>query len=93
MFKINIKYIRGPEKRQKTPACGSSYNIPTNKKVDKKLAAGGVLFGAGWGIGGICPGPAVVALASAPSVPLAVWIFSMMVGMTVNKYLPQSIFD
>ena len=33
------------------------------------------------------------ALACTPSVPLAAWIFAMAVGMTINKYLPQKIFE
>ena len=48
------------QKQQKMPACSLTYNIPNNKTIDKKLVAGGVLFGAGWGLGGICPGPAIV---------------------------------
>lgn len=42
------------------PVSCPTYNVPTNTNVDKKLIVGGALFGAGWGLGGICPGPAVV---------------------------------
>lgn len=34
--------------------------IPTNQTIDKKLVTGSLLFGIGWGLAGICPGPALV---------------------------------
>jgi len=46
-------------KRQK-PVFGEKLNIPSNKKIDLKLVMGAALFGLGWGLGGICPGPAMV---------------------------------
>ncbi|GIL62605.1 hypothetical protein Vafri_16786 [Volvox africanus] len=38
-----------------------TFQIPTSSVIDTKLLAGGVIFGAGWGLAGICPGPALVA--------------------------------
>ena len=43
---------------------GAPIDIPANKTVDRRLITGGLLFGVGWGIGGFCPGPALVALSS-----------------------------
>ena len=48
------------------PACERKFSIPTNKTVDKKLITGGLLFGAGWGLAGLCPGPAIVSAAASP---------------------------
>jgi uncharacterized membrane protein YedE/YeeE len=48
-----------------SPLIASSYALPTSSVVDWKLTTGAVLFGAGWGLTGICPGPAVVGLAGA----------------------------
>ena len=45
----------------------AKWNIPTRSDVDAKLIAGAVIFGAGWGLAGVCPGPAIVGLASAVS--------------------------
>lgn len=39
------------------PVLAEKYSIPTNKTIDLKLVSGGVLFGIGWGLGGMCPGP------------------------------------
>ena len=55
------------------------------KPMKKGLVIGGLLFGAGWGLGGICPGPAIVSMAMVPSPALAAWVASMVVGMYVNK--------
>ena len=63
------------------PACTKSFSIPKNKKLDKKLVAGGVLFGAGWGLAGLCPGPAIVSMAARPTIGCAAWIVSVMAGM------------
>lgn len=42
-------------------ACSSSFSLPTKTAIDARLLAGAVVFGAGWGLGGICPGPGLVA--------------------------------
>lgn len=59
---------------------GGHMELPVNTVIDRRLLAGGMLFGVGWGIGGFCPGPALVALSS--GLPAA-WVFviTMLVGM------------
>ena len=42
----------------KNPLLGAKLEIPTNKVIDMKLVAGASIFGIGWGVGGLCPGPA-----------------------------------
>jgi len=44
------------------PVLGMSFSMPGKKDLDKKLILGAVLFGMGWGLAGICPGPSLVAL-------------------------------
>ncbi len=67
-------------KRLKNSLMGMPMNLPTNTRIDKQLLIGALLFGAGWGIGGFCPGPAVVAAASLATDGL-VFIAAMLVGM------------
>lgn len=50
--------------KTKKPACSSSFSLPTKTAVDARLLAGAAVFGAGWGLGGICPGPGLVAAAA-----------------------------
>jgi len=50
-------------KNKKKPLFSSNFLISSNKEVDKKLIIGSVLFGGGWGLVGLCPGPAITSLA------------------------------
>ena len=45
------------------PLLGGVFRRPALTKIDLRLLAGSALFGVGWGLGGLCPGPAVVTLA------------------------------
>ena len=67
-------------KRRKTSLLGMPMNLPASTQLDKKLLLGAVLFGAGWGIGGFCPGPAVVAAASLATDGL-IFVAAMLAGM------------
>ena len=65
---------------------GLSMQIPTNRAIDKRLALGSVVFGIGWGLAGICPGPAIVLL-GAGSIKGAVFVSSMLMGMGIYQLL------
>ena len=43
--------------RRKRPLCGDKMHLPTANHIDKRLVGGALLFGIGWGLAGICPGP------------------------------------
>ncbi|KUM39648.1 DUF6691 family protein [Pseudomonas sp. EpS/L25] len=53
--------------------------LPAAQRIDRRLLAGAALFGIGWGLAGICPGPAVVLLGSA-SPHGALFLLAMLVG-------------
>ena len=59
---------------------GAAIDWPTFTTIDRRLRVGGVLFGAGWGLGGFCPGPALVAFASGFG-PALWFVPAMLVGM------------
>lgn len=65
---------------------GHPLDIPGNRTVDRKLVAGGWLFGTGWGLGGFCPGPALVS--ASQGLPQA-WLFlaAMLLGMVLHDKL------
>lgn len=62
---------------------GARMEIPTVTTIDARLIGGGVLFGIGWGIGGFCPGPALVALGSGMT-EAAIFVAAMLAGMLVH---------
>ena len=53
----------------------------TLTRYDAKLAVGGLMFGAGWGLAGLCPGPAIVSAAARPTGKLLAWLGAVAVGM------------
>ena len=63
-------------------------DIPTSRVIDARLIVGGVLFGAGWGIGGFCPGPALVAMSSGLG-SAAVFVIAMLAGMAAHDRFLQ----
>lgn len=62
---------------------GAAMEIPRSTAIDTRLLAGGVLFGIGWGIAGLCPGPAIVS-AGAGSAAALVFVGAMLAGMGVH---------
>jgi uncharacterized protein len=65
---------------------GASMDIPSNTVIDRPLVLGGMLFGAGWGVAGFCPGPALVAAGSGSLHALG-FVAAMLIGMTVHDRL------
>ncbi|MEY4059023.1 MAG: hypothetical protein RL551_262 [Pseudomonadota bacterium] len=65
---------------------GGALHIPTRRDVSKPLVIGSLIFGAGWGIAGFCPGPAIVAL-GAGHLKAFVFILAMLAGMWIcNRF-------
>jgi hypothetical protein len=67
-------------KKRTTTFFGGALRLPTNMDMDKKLVIGSLLFGAGWGLAGFCPGPAVVSMADGQPRAM-VFVVAMLVGM------------
>lgn len=67
-------------RRRERPVAGTAYNVPESTRIDRPLLGGAVLFGAGWGLAGICPGPAVVDLVLAPAATLP-FVLAMLAGI------------
>ncbi|HID7485932.1 TPA: DUF6691 family protein [Morganella morganii] len=69
-------------KKRKKTVCGTPVELPVNSKIDKRLLTGAVLFGLGWGLAGICPGPGIV-LSGMLSIKGLVFTASMIAGMVI----------
>lgn len=68
-------------KPRNAPISSERFCLPKNKQIDRRLILGAVIFGLGWGLAGICPGPALASLTIGNS---DVWIFviAMALGLT-----------
>ncbi len=73
-------------KRQRSAWSGDAIDLPTSTVIDRRLLIGGLLFGAGWGIGGYCPGPALVSAGSGSSAGL-LFVGAMLAGMALHDRL------
>jgi hypothetical protein len=66
-------------RRRSAPAFAAEFNEPEFNRVDTPLVAGAVLFGIGWGMSGICPGPAISLIAFWPD-NLGIFLLAMFAG-------------
>ena len=72
-------------KNKNKPFFSSSFQLTTSKKIDSKLIFGSSLFGIGWGMIGLCPGPAISSIAFLQ--PLSIlFIFSMIAGFYISIF-------
>ena len=63
---------------------GNQIDLPKKQKLDKKIIIGASLFGVGWGLVGLCPGPAIAAIATFDPI-IIVFLLSMAAGVLVKK--------
>jgi uncharacterized membrane protein YedE/YeeE len=69
------------------PLLAGSFAIPTHRDIDIRLMSGAAIFGIGWGLVGLCPGPAISGL-SLGRWEVYLFMFAMLLGMTVHRYGP-----
>ena len=67
---------------------GGALHLPKSNDIDRRLVVGGLVFGAGWGLAGFCPGPALVSL-GAGQPQAAVFVIAMLAGMAVFELLER----
>lgn len=65
------------------PLLGGAFQVPTRRDIDGRLLAGALLFGIGWGIAGLCPGPALAGL-STGMWQFLVFVPAMLAGMALH---------
>jgi uncharacterized protein len=76
--------------RRTTTLLGSAMALPGNRTIDRRLIIGSLTFGIGWGLAGICPGPAVVLLGSA-SIKGLVFFAAMLLGMLLFSWRERGV--
>ncbi|GAA0753025.1 DUF6691 family protein [Ideonella azotifigens] len=73
---------------QQASLLGEPMRLPEARQIDRRLVLGSLLFGVGWGLAGLCPGPALVAL-GAGSGPAALFVLAMLGGMGLFEWLER----
>lgn len=77
-------------KGRKSPLFDAKFHLPTRKDIDLRLVLGAVVFGAGWGLGGFCPGPGLTSAAGGSATALA-FVGAMTVGMLLENALTRAL--
>lgn len=68
--------------KKKAPIFAPAFQVPARSKINARLVIGAAIFGVGWGMSGICPGPAIVSLSMFSSESL-LFVVSMFLGMGI----------
>ncbi|WP_417613603.1 DUF6691 family protein [Parasphingorhabdus sp.] len=66
------------------PLADAHFSLPATTLIDRKLTIGAILFGTGWGISGLCPGPGLADLAINPFPALA-FVAALLAGMLAHR--------
>ncbi len=75
-------------RRRSTTALGGVMHLPDARAIDRRLVLGSLVFGAGWGLAGFCPGPGLVSMAAGQSKAL-VFVLAMLAGMAVFELVQR----
>lgn len=73
-------------RKRQSSVLGVPLPPPPSREIDRKLIIGSVLFGIGWGLAGLCPGPSIAALSFGGS-GLYVFVAAMLTGMVVAPFV------
>jgi len=82
-FSLGYFFIIKPRNK---PVLAPQFFIPERRVIDSKLMIGAIVFGIGWGISGICPGPAVTNILTF-NPKIAIFILFMLIGMISAKII------
>ncbi|RCK53818.1 hypothetical protein TH25_00035 [Thalassospira profundimaris] len=67
-----------------TALLGGNISLPTKRTIDRPLIIGSLIFGVGWGLAGLCPGPAISALSYLQLEPF-LFVVAMLAGMIIQR--------
>lgn len=75
-------------RRRSHSLLGAPMQLPSARRIDRRLVIGSLLFGVGWGVAGFCPGPALVGLGMGADKAL-VFVAAMLAGMGLFEWLER----
>jgi uncharacterized membrane protein YedE/YeeE len=78
----------GWSRKMPSPLLAPDFSLPKRSDLDARLILGAAIFGAGWGLGGFCPGPALTSLASG-ALPVFIFVIAMGIGMYLHTWMTE----
>ncbi|GIU47312.1 YeeE/YedE family protein [Shewanella algidipiscicola] len=72
------------------PVFDKCYHLPSKRAIDAPLVIGSALFGLGWGMIGICPGPSIVNLAHL-DLPMVLFVVAMIAGAYIGRQMNRTL--
>ncbi|MGN6375511.1 MAG: DUF6691 family protein [Sphingomonas sp.] len=75
-------------RRLDAPVAAPEFTVPTTNPITPRLIGGAMLFGIGWGIAGLCPGPAIADLALRP-LEAGVFVVAMLAGFALHRLVDR----
>jgi uncharacterized protein len=72
--------------KRKSPLLAPKFLVPTKTDLELKLVIGGILFGVGWGMSGLCPGPILTTLGTG-SASVMILMVTMLIGFYISFYI------
>ena len=79
---VGFRWLKGTHRT----LLGEPMNLPTNNLINGRLLGGSILFGIGWGLTGICPGPGLVLLGSGLDAGL-LYVLALLAGMALYSVI------
>ena len=76
-------------RRRGRPVLAPRLDVPARRDLDGRLIAGAAIFGLGWGLAGLCPGPALTILTVAPAEAVT-FVAAMVAGMLLFRLVPAA---
>ena len=70
-------------RRREAPLFAAAFALPAERRIDRRLLAGAALFGVGWGLCGVCPGPAIAGL-GVGNWPLLIALAGLILGAYIQ---------
>lgn len=77
-------------KKRTVSFLGGAMRLPMSSQIDRRLIVGAAMFGAGWGLAGFCPGPALISLATGQP-KAAIFVVAMLVGMSAFELIDRRV--
>ena len=69
------------------PMYEATFSVPTNTNLDRRLIIGSALFGIGWGLVGLCPGPALASVFTENGIKVMIFLVAMAGGILLQRNL------